>query len=68
MKLLEAVCLNLSLKSSESRIAFLSTGSSSAERIIPGTVAGSTFLGRPSMKLSSEIVTDTFAPMAVVSL
>ena len=68
MKLRAAVCLNLSLNISESRMDFLRIGSSSEVPIMPGTVAGSIFLGSPSMKLSSDMVTETFAPMAPVIL
>ena len=68
MKLRAAVCLNLSLNISESRMAFLRMGSSSEDLTIPGMVAGSSFLGSPSMKLSSEMVTETLDPIIPVIL
>ncbi len=66
MKLRAAVCLNLSLNISESLRDFLSMASSSPLFIRPGIRLRSNFLGHPSMKLSSEIVTDTLAPMIPV--
>ena len=65
MKLLAAVCLNLSLNISESLIAFLSITSMSLDDSIDGTLLMSIFLDMPIMKLSSDMVTDTLTPMAL---
>ena len=68
MKLRAAVCLNLSLNISESFRDFLSTCPSSEDFISPGIRDMSNFLGHPSMKLSSDMVTETFAPIIAVIL
>ena len=68
MKLRAAVCLNLSLNISESLIDLRSTCSSSPALMSPGICARSNFLGHPSMKLSSDIVTETLAPIMPVIL
>ena len=68
MKLRAAVCLNLSLNISESLMDLRRTWSSSDPRMSPGIRDMSNFLGHPSMKLSSDIVTDTFAPIIAVIL
>ena len=68
MKLRAAVCLNLSLNISESLIDLRRTCSSSPALIRPGMSERSNFLGQPSMKLSSEIVTETLAPIMPVIL
>ena len=68
MKLRAAVCLNLSLKISESFRDFLRTCSSSVALMRPGIRDMSNLLGHPSMKLSSEMVTETFAPIIAVIL
>ena len=66
MKLRAAVCLNLSLKISESLMAFLSTGSRSLVPSMRGTCATSILWVVPIMKSSSVMVTDTFDPVAAV--
>ena len=68
MKLLEAVCLNLSLNISELRSAFLKIISRSDDDRSPGILFRSNFLGIPIMKLSSEMVTDTLEPIRLVIL
>ena len=68
MKLLDAVCLNLNLNISESRMAFLRMVSRSLESNIPSILEISMRRDIPSMKLSSDIVTDTVVPIRFVIL
>ena len=63
MKLLAAVCLNLNLNISESLIAFLRIVSRSFDVSIPAILEMSIFLDIPIMKLSSDMVTETFTPI-----
>ena len=63
MKLRAAVCLNLSLNISESLMDFLRTVSISDDDIRPLIPSGSNLRGHPNMKLSSEMVMATLAPI-----
>ena len=66
MKLRAAVCLNLSLKISESLTAFLRIGSRSRVLSMSGIWSTSTLWVVPIMKSSSVMVTETLAPVRAV--